>query len=153
MNSNGVVEKLHSKIEKIVERLGFELYHLEYVREGGQNILRVFIDNEKSVSLDNCVEVSKAVGEMLDIEDPIVEEYNLEVSSPGIFRTLFTKEHFNKYINSDVAVKLSALFEGKKKYEGILKGFDSENLMLAVDNNEIVIPMSKVSIVTLNPAL
>lgn len=153
MNSNGVVEKLHSKIEKIVERLGFELYHLEYVREGGQNILRVFIDNEKSVSLDNCVEVSKAVGEMLDIEDPIVEEYNLEVSSPGIFRTLFTKEHFNKYINSDVAVKLSALFEGKKKYEGILKGFDSENLMLVVDNNEIVIPMSKVSIVTLNPAL
>lgn len=153
MNSNGVVEKLHSKIEKIVERLGFELYHLEYVREGGQNILRVFIDNEKSVSLDNCVEVSKAVGEMLDIEEPIVEEYNLEVSSPGIFRTLFTKEHFNKYINSDVAVKLSALFEGKKKYEGILKGFDSENLMLAVDNNEIVIPMSKVSIVTLNPAL
>ena len=153
MNSNGVVEKLHSKIEKIVERLGFELYHLEYVREGGQNILRVFIDNEKSVSLDNCVEVSKAVGEMLDIEDPIVEEYNLEVSSPGIFRTLFTKEHFNKYINSDVAVKLSALFEGKKKYEGILKGFDSENLMLAVDNNEIVIPMSKVSIVALNPAL
>lgn len=153
MNSNGVVEKLHSKIEKIVERLGFELYHLEYVREGGQNILRVFIDNEKGVSLDNCVEVSKAVGEMLDIEDPIVEEYNLEVSSPGIFRTLFTKEHFNKYINYDVAVKLSALFEGKKKYEGILKGFDSENLMLTVDNNELVIPMSKVATVTLNPAL
>ena len=68
MNSSGVVEKLHSKITNIVEKLGFEFYHLEYVREGGQNILRVFIDNEKGVALDNCVEVSKAVGEMLDIE-------------------------------------------------------------------------------------
>ena len=153
MNSNGVVEKLHSKITNIVEKLGFELYHLEYVREGGQNILRVFIDSENGVALDNCVEVSKAVGEMLDIEDSISEEYNLEVSSPGIFRTLFTKEHFNKYINYDVAVKLSALFEGKKKYEGILKGFDSENLMLTVDNNEVTIPMLKVSKVTLNPTL
>ncbi|MEW8993471.1 ribosome maturation factor RimP [Clostridium sp.] len=153
MNSSGVVEKLHSKITNIVEKLGFELYHLEYVREGGQNILRVFIDNEKGVALDNCVEVSKAVGEILDIEDPIKEEYNLEVSSPGIFRTLFTKEHFNKYINHDVAVKLSALFEGKKKYEGILKGFDSENLMLEINDNEVAIPMSKVSLVTLNPAL
>ena len=153
MNSNGVVEKLHSKITNIVEKLGFELYHLEYVREGGQNILRVFIDSENGVALDNCVEVSKAVGEMLDVEDSISEEYNLEVSSPGIFRTLFTKEHFNKYINYDVAVKLSALFEGKKKYEGILKGFDSENLMLTVDNNEVTIPMLKVSKVTLNPTL
>ena len=153
MNSNGVIEKLHSKITNIVEKLGFELYHLEYVREGGQNILRVFIDSENGVALDNCVEVSKAVGEMLDIEDSISEEYNLEVSSPGIFRTLFTKEHFNKYINYDVAVKLSALFEGKKKYEGILKGFDSENLMLTVDNNEVTIPMLKVSKVTLNPTL
>jgi ribosome maturation factor RimP len=153
MNSSGVVEKLHGKIANIVEKLGVELYHLEYVREGGQNILRVFIDNEKGVALENCVAVSKAIGEMLDIEDPIVEEYNLEVSSPGIFRTLFTKEHFNRYINYDVAVKLSALFEGKKKYEGILKGFDSENLILAVDNNEVAIPMLKVSVVTLNPTL
>ncbi|MEG1255187.1 ribosome maturation factor RimP [Clostridium sp.] len=153
MRSNGVAEKLNDKISNIVEKLGFELYHLEYVREGGQNILRIFIDNENGVALDKCILVSKAVSEMLDIEDPIVEEYNLEVSSPGIFRTLFTKTHFDKYIDCDVAVKLSALVDGNKKYEGVLKGFDGENLRLEVDNNEIVLPMLKVSIVTLNPTL
>lgn len=153
MRSNGIVEKLHEKVRNIAERLGFELYYLEYVREGGQNILRVYIDNDNGVALNNCVEVSKAVGEMLDVEEPINEEYNLEVSSPGIFRTLFTEEHFNKYIDSDVAVKLSALIEGKKKFEGVLKGFDGENLVLKVENSEIILPRSKVSVVTLNPAL
>ncbi len=153
MKSNVIVEKLHEKVSNIAERLGFELYYLEYVREGGQNILRVYIDNDNGVALNNCVEVSKAVGEMLDVEEPINEEYNLEVSSPGIFRTLFTEEHFNKYIDSDVAVKLSALIEGKKKFEGVLKGFDGENLVLKVENSEIILPRSKVSVVTLNPAL
>lgn len=153
MKSNVIAEKLHEKVSNIAERLGFELYYLEYVREGGQNILRVYIDNDNGVALNNCVEVSKAVGEMLDVEEPINEEYNLEVSSPGIFRTLFTEEHFNKYIDSDVAVKLSALIEGKKKFEGVLKGFDGENLVLKVENSEIILPRSKVSVVTLNPAL
>ncbi|MEG0306872.1 MAG: ribosome maturation factor RimP [Clostridium sp.] len=153
MKSNGVVEKLNGKISNIVEKLGFELYHLEYVCEGGHNILRVFIDSENGVALDKCILVSKAVSEMLDLDDPIVEEYNLEVSSPGIFRTLFTKKHFDKYIDCDVAVKLSALVDGNKKYEGVLKGFDGKDLTLEIDNNEIVLPMLKVSIVTLNPTL
>lgn len=153
MKSNSVVDRLNEKIENIVKKQGFDLYHLEYVREGGQNILRVYIDKESGVALNDCVITSRLVSEMLDIEDPIVEEYNLEVSSPGVFRTLFTKEHFNKYINEDIAVQLSALVEGKKKYEGVLKGFDGESLTLEVDNNEVILPMLKVSTVTLNPTL
>lgn len=150
---NSVVEKLKDKIESIVNKQGFDLYHLEYVREGGQNILRVYIDKENGVFLNDCVSVSRLVSEMLDIEDPIVEEYTLEVSSPGVFRTLFTKEHFNRYMDSEVAVKLSSLFEGKKKYEGVLKGFNGESLTLEVENNQVILPMSKVSMVTLNPTL
>lgn len=150
---NSVVEKLKEKIESIVKKQGFDLYHLEYVREGGQNILRVYIDKDSGVALNDCVAVSRLVSEMLDIEDPIVEEYTLEVSSPGVFRTLFTKEHFERYMNTEVAVKLSALVEGKKKYEGVLKEFDGESLILEVENNEVVLPMLKVSMVTLNPTL
>lgn len=150
---SSVVEKLNDKIEKIVEKQGFDLYHLEYVREGGQNILRVYIDKDTGVALNDCVSVSRLVSEMLDVEDPIVEEYTLEVSSPGVFRTLFTKEHFERYMNTEVAVKLSALVEGKKKFEGVLKGFDGESLTLEVENNEVEVPMSKVSVVTLNPSL
>ena len=150
---SSVVEKLNDKIGKIVEKQGFDLYHLEYVREGGQNILRVYIDKDTGVTLNDCVSVSRLVSEMLDVEDPIVEEYTLEVSSPGVFRTLFTKEHFERYMNTEVAVKLSALVEGKKKFEGVLKGFDGESLTLEVENNEVEVPMSKVSVVTLNPSL
>lgn len=150
---SSVVEKLNDKIENIVVKQGFDLYHLEYVREGGQNILRVYIDKDTGVALNDCVSVSRLVSEMLDIEDPIVEEYTLEVSSPGVFRTLFTKKHFERYMNTNVAVKLSALVEGKKKFEGVLKGFDGGSLTLEVENNEVTVPMSKVSIVTLNPTL
>ncbi len=150
---SNVVEKLNDKIGKIVEKQGFDLYHLEYVREGGQNILRVYIDKDTGVALNDCVSVSRLVSEMLDVEDPIAEEYTLEVSSPGVFRTLFTKEHFERYMNTEVAVKLSALVEGKKKLEGVLKGFDGESLTLEVENNKVEVPMSKVSVVTLNPTL
>lgn len=150
---SNVVEKLNDKIGKSVEKQGFDLYHLEYVREGGQNILRVYIDKDTGVALNDCVSVSRLVSEMLDVEDPIAEEYTLEVSSPGVFRTLFTKEHFERYMNTEVAVKLSALVEGKKKLEGVLKGFDGENLTLEVENNKVEVPMSKVSVVTLNPTL
>lgn len=150
---SSVVEKLNDKIKNIVVKQGFDLYHLEYVREGGQNILRVYIDKDTGVALNDCVSTSRLVSEMLDIEDPIVEEYTLEVSSPGVFRTLFTKEHFERYMNTEVEVKLSALVDGKKKFEGVLKGFDGKNLTLEVENNEVEVPMSKVSIVTLNPTL
>lgn len=150
---SSVVEKLNDKIASIAVKQGFELYHLEYVREGGQNILRAYIDKDTGVALNDCVSISRLISEMLDIEDPIVEEYTLEVSSPGVFRTLFTKKHFERYMNTDVAVKLSALVEGKKKLEGVLKGFDGENITLEVENNEVTVPMSKVSIVTLNPTL
>lgn len=150
---SSVVERLNDKIENIVVKQGFDLYHLEYVREGGQNILRVYIDKDTGVALNDCVSVSRLVSEMLDVEDPIVEEYTLEVSSPGVFRTLFTKKHFERYMNTEVAVKLSALVEGKKKIEGVLKGFDGESLTIEVENNQVTVPMSKVSIVTLNPTL
>lgn len=150
---SSVVERLNDKIENIVVKQGFDLYHLEYVREGGQNILRVYIDKDTGVALNDCVSVSRLVSEMLDVEDPIVEEYTLEVSSPGVFRTLFTKKHFERYMNTEVAVKLSALVEGKKKIEGVLKRFDGESLTIEVENNQVTVPMSKVSIVTLNPTL
>ena len=95
MNSHSIVEKLKGKISSIVEKNNYNLYYLEYVREGGQNILRTYIDSDKGVALNDCVLVSRAISDMLDVEDPIAEEYNLEVSSPGVFRTLFTKEHFD----------------------------------------------------------
>ncbi|EQB88173.1 ribosome maturation factor RimP [Clostridium punense] len=153
MRNNGLIEKLNKLALPIVEGSGFELYYLEYVKEAGENIFRVYIDSDKGITLDNCVKVSKAISDVLDVEDPISEEYNLEVSSPGVFRILYTEEHLSRYIDSPVLVNLNALINGKKKYEGVLKSFDQENLVLSIENNEVILPRSKVSAVSLNPSL
>lgn len=153
MKNNGLIEKLNKLALPIVESNGFELYYLEYVKEAGQNIFRVYIDSDNGVALDNCVKVSRAISDVLDVEDPISEEYNLEVSSPGVFRTLYTEKHLSKYIDNPVLVNLNSLVDGKKKYDGILKSFDEENIVLSVESSEVVLPRSKVSAVSLNPSL
>lgn len=153
MQNDGLIEKLTSLTAPIVEKNDCELYFLEYVREAGEYIFRVYIDKEEGISLSDCEKVSREISDMLDIEDPIADEYNLEVSSPGIFRTLFIDKHLEKYKNNDIKVNLKSLVNGKKKFEGILKNFDTLNLIIEVDNEEVVIPREKVSVVTLNPTL
>lgn len=153
MKNNGLIEKLNKLALPIVESNGFELYYLEYVKEAGQNIFRIYIDNDNGVALDSCVKVSRAISDVLDVEDPISEEYNLEVSSPGVFRTLYTEKHLSRYIDNPVLVNLNSLVDGKKKYDGILKSFDEENIVLSVESSEVVLPRSKVSAVSLNPSL
>ncbi|WP_291573335.1 ribosome maturation factor RimP [Clostridium sp. UBA4548] len=153
MKNNGLIEKLNKLALPIVESNGFELYYLEYVKEAGQNIFRVYIDSDNGVALDNCVKVSRAISDVLDVEDPISDEYNLEVSSPGVFRTLYTEKHLSRYIDNPVLVNLNSLVDGKKKYDGILKSFDEENIVLSVESSEVVLPRSKVSAVSLNPSL
>jgi ribosome maturation factor RimP len=153
MKNSGLMEKLNKITLPIVNDNGFELYYLEYIKESGQNVFRVYIDSDNGVALDNCVKISKAISEVLDVEDPISEEYNLEVSSPGVFRTLYTEEHFNKYIDNQILVTLKGLIDGKKKYDGILKSFDEESLVLSIESKDFTIPRSKISAVNLNPSL
>lgn len=153
MKNNEIEKKLLNLTLPVVESLGLEIYHLEYVKEGAKNIFRIYIEGETNVSLDDCVKVSRAVSDMLDVEDPIVEEYNLEVSSPGIFRTLFTDKHLSRYVGNDVKVTMNTVFSGKRKFEGLLVGADSENLTVKENNEEIIIPRNKISVVNLNPVL
>lgn len=153
MKNQALLEKLNKLTLPIVQSNGFELYYLEYVKEGGENIFRVYIESENGITLDDCVKVSRALSDMLDVEDPISDEYNLEVSSPGVFRTLFTEEHLKRYLDNEVLVTLKSLINGKKKFEGILKELNEENLVLLVEGKDIEIPRTKISIVSLNPSL
>jgi len=154
MSKNSLIDKLVTLIEPIVSGLNYELYHLEFVKEGNENYLRIYIDKETGgISLEDCEKVSRAVSEMLDIKDPIVEAYYLEVSSPGIDRVLHTEEHLQRYIGSKILVKLSGLLNGKKKYEGELIDFNSEELKINSEGNEVSIPRSKVSSVNLRGEL
>jgi ribosome maturation factor RimP len=148
-----VIEKLFKLIEPIVKENDFELYHLEYIKEFGENYLRVYIESPKGIGLDDCEKVSRPVSDMLDAEDPISESYYLEVSSPGIDRILYTDKHLNRYIGSQVSVKLEKLFEGKKQYEGILADFDSAEVSVTISNENLKIPRDKIKTIRLNEEL
>ncbi|PRR80251.1 Ribosome maturation factor RimP [Clostridium liquoris] len=143
MMNEDLIKKLIILIEPIVTKLNYELYHLEFVKESGENYLRVYIDNEAGVKLDDCEKVSRAVSEMLDEVDPIEKSYYLEVSSPGIERELHNDKHFERYLNSYVTIKLSSIFNGSRKYEGKLIGFDSACIKIEDAGKEIDIPREK----------
>ena len=153
MIKDDVIEKLFKLIEPIVKGKDLELYHLEFIKEFGENYLRIYIDSPKGISLDDCENVSRPISDILDVEDPISESYYLEVSSPGIDRILYTDRHLSRYIGSPVLVKLEKLFEGKKQYEGILVDFDSNDISLTIDNDNFKIPRDKVKTIRLNEEL
>jgi ribosome maturation factor RimP len=149
MIKEAVIEKLFNLVEPIVKEKNLELYHLEYVKEFGENYLRVYIDSPNGITLDDCESVSRPISELLDVEDPISEAYFLEVSSPGIDRILYNDNHLSTYNGSEVVVKLAKLFEGKKQYEGILSGFSQDDIIINNEGQEIKIPREKIKTVNL----
>ncbi|WP_416176359.1 ribosome maturation factor RimP [Clostridium sp.] len=143
-------DRVYDLVLPIVKKLNYELYHLEIVKEKNENYLRIYIDKQDGgITLDDCERVSRSVSDMLDEKDPISFSYYLEVSSPGIERTLYTEEHLKRYMGSMVKVKINGLFEGKKKYEGELLNFDKEYLKVKSGLKEIDIPRDKISNVSL----
>jgi ribosome maturation factor RimP len=121
--SSQVVKTTEGLVRPILEDKNLELVDIEYVKEGKNWFLRVFIDKEGGVDISECGEVSEQLSEKLDEVDPITEAYFLEVSSPGVERPIKTAEDFAKNVNKNVYVKLFEPINGEKAYEGILKSF------------------------------
>lgn len=126
-----------SKVEKLiapqVEKLGYELYDVEYVKEGKDYYLRVYIEGENGISLDDCEKVSNEITDILDKEDYIKEQYFLEVSSTGIEKVLKKDKHLEANIGVDVQVKLFKPVNKVKQYQGILKGFNENEVILETE--------------------
>jgi ribosome maturation factor RimP len=112
----------------IVERLGFELVDVEFLKEGANWYLRVFIDKQGGIAIDDCQAVSEELSDKLDETDPIKQSYILEVSSPGLERPLKKDSDFEKYKGEEVEVKLFQPFEGKKSYIGELLGLNGTKI-------------------------
>ena len=123
-----VEEKVESLIQNKIQELGYVLYDVEYVKEGKDYFLRIYIDNEKGITLDDCENVSNNITELLDNADYIDKQYFLEVSSPGVERVLKKDKHLQNNIGANVQVKLFKQLNGKKQYESILKDFDENTI-------------------------
>jgi len=150
MKMDLLIKKLMETVVPIVTALNYELYHMEYVKEAGEYYLRIYIDSENGISFEDCEKVSRRISEALDENDPIEDAYYLEVSSPGIERGLYTDKHFEKYIGSEVNVKLNKLFEGKRSLKGKLIRFDAESITVEVEAVEISIPRDTIKSVNIS---
>lgn len=130
-----IEQKIESLIKNKVKDLGYDLYDVEYAKEGKNYFLRIFIDNNKGIDLNDCERVNNEIVGILDEADYIKQQYFLEVSSTGIEKILRKDKHLEKAKGLEVEVKLFKKDEfGKKEYKGILKEFDKENLI--IENNE-----------------
>ncbi len=149
MSNDSLLENLYNLIEPIIKNLEYEFYHLELIKEDGEDFLRVYIDNENGISLSDCEKVSRQISTMLDEQDPIPFGYYLEVSSPGVYRTLFNDNHLNKAIGEFVLVKLNSLFNGNRELKGILSTFNDVQVTIRNKEIDITIPKDKINNISL----
>ena len=129
--------RLTDMLAPAVEAIGYELWGLEFVRAGKHSTLRLFIEHENGVTVDDCAEVSRQVSAVLDVEDPISSEYNLEVSSPGMERPLFKLSHYEMFVGSEIQVKTRMPQFGQRKFKGVLLGVDNGMITLQTTQHEI----------------
>lgn len=155
MNRRNFNEKnLEATIEEIVTKItdehGFEMVDVEYVKEAGEYYLRVYIDKEEGISLNECELVSRELSPILDEKDPIKENYFLEVSSPGLDRALKKDRDFVRYQGRDVDLKLYKPLNGCKQFEGELVGLtEDNNIKIIVNGKEMEFNRKDVAIVRL----
>lgn len=138
------VESIQALIEPSVEALGFELWGLELIAQGRFSTLRIYIESAKGITVDDCAEVSHQVSGILDVEDPITNQYTLEVSSPGVDRPLFKQAHYEQYIGQFMRVRLHSPFDGRRKFAGVLMGLEADEIVLLVDQEEYLLPIDAI---------
>ncbi|HOA34558.1 MAG TPA: ribosome maturation factor RimP [Clostridiales bacterium] len=131
------VEAIRNLAAPIAESLGLKLWDVKIFKEGGRQILRIVIDKDGGVSMDDCVAMHRAIDAPLDELDPIEESYNLQISSPGLEREIERPEHFEEYIGENVKFKLRAPIDGKKEFSGVLKDYNEGLVIIEVDGEDM----------------
>lgn len=131
--------------ESLVTNEGMELVDLQYRREGRRWVLRLFIDKEGGVTVEDCAAVSRQLGDLLDVKDLIPQTYVLEVSSPGLNRPVKKKEDFRRFAGRKMEVRLASPREGRKKIVGNLVGVEGDSVIVAVDDTRYSIPLEEIA--------
>ena len=122
-----IADKVFSKINPIVTDMGYELLGIEYVASGKYSVLRLYIDCEEGVGVNDCETVSRQVSSIMDVEDPISGQYNLEVSSPGIERPLFVISHYQRFLGHDIRLRTYRPIDGKRNFTGSIGSVGETN--------------------------
>ncbi|AQX60975.1 ribosome maturation factor RimP [Pseudomonas syringae pv. actinidiae] len=135
------LEQLQGLLAPVVVALGYQCWGIDFSSQGKHSVLRIYIDKEGGVLVDDCAIVSRQISGVLDVEDPISTEYTLEVSSPGMERPLFTIEQFASYAGEQVRIKLRSPFEGRRTFQGLLRGVEEQDVVVQVEDHEFLLPI------------
>lgn len=146
-----ITARLRHMLEPAVVLHGCELVAVEYVPQGNNQILRVYIDKQDGVTVDDCERVSHQISGVLDVEDPIAGHYLLEVSSPGLDRPLGGARDFERFRGREIKLRLYAPLNGQRNFKGLLLGMNGEMVRLEVDGREIALPLRAVDRARLVP--
>nr|WP_274379926.1 ribosome maturation factor RimP [Halalkalibacillus sediminis] len=149
MSKKEVISKTEELVQPIVDEMNLELVDVEFVKEGKNHFLRVYIDKEGGIDIEECGKVSERLSEKLDAEDPVEGAYFLEVSSPGVERKLKTRDDFEKFVGSYIHVKTYEPFDGEKEFYGDLLSFENDEVTLSFQvktrKKEVIIPFEKIA--------
>jgi len=138
------VQKLNELLQPLVEDLGYEFVGLEYNSNPKHSVLRVYIDHENGVDIEDCEKVSRETAALLDVKDPIRSQYNLEISSPGLDRPLFTAAHYRQFAGSQIKVTVFAPQDGRRKFSGPILGADESSVRIEQDGSEVTLELSNI---------
>ena len=133
----------------IAEKYGVEIYDVEYVKEGSDWYLRAYIDKPEGVNINDCENVSRALSDVLDTEDYIEDAYILEVSSPGLGRTLKKDRHLEKSLGEEVEIRTYKPIDKQKEFSGILKAYDKDTVTIEEDSEERVFARADIALIRL----
>jgi ribosome maturation factor RimP len=140
-------------LEPVVTTLGYEMLGIEYFRQKDGSMLRLYIDSDVGITIDDCTRVNHQVIGVLDVHDPIKEKYFLEISSPGLDRPLFTLEQFQRFIGEKVKMKLREKIEERRKIKGVIKAVEESAVLISDDGVDYLIPAEAIDSAHLVPEI
>lgn len=143
--------QLTELLEASVNASGYELVGLEFIRAGEHSTLRVFVDHENGITVEDCAEASRQISAVMDVEDPITVAYHLEVSSPGLERPLFKAAHYQQFVGHEVNLVLKMAMNNRRKWKGDIVTVEGELITLKVDGNDETFALSNISKANLIP--
>lgn len=145
------VSHLWELFEPVVEGMGYELIEIEYHPNPNYGVLRLYIDKDSGIEVDDCSAVSRQISAILDVEDPVPGKFNLEISSPGLDRPLRRLEDFERFAGEEVKVKTSMAFEGQRNFKGRLNGTDDDLVIIECEDKEVRLPVTAIDKARLVP--
>ena len=140
------MQDLTELFEPVIRSMGYELVGIEFQGSTQHGTLRVYIDHENGIGVDDCVAISHQISAILDVEEPIQQAYDLEVSSPGINRPLFKAQDYEQYSGHSAKIKMAVPLNGRRNFKGVLRGvIDSRSVQIMVDNEGYDLPISDIA--------